>query len=64
MALTPQEKQMVLNILDEVDRSIVVKILATLESFSNWLSRTLYLIYVKIQYSLQSFWQSIRNVFS
>jgi hypothetical protein len=64
MTLTPQEEQIVINFLDEFDRSIIVKILATLESFSDWLSRTFYLIYIKIQHRLQRFWQSIRNFFS
>lgn len=64
MALTPEEKQKVIDFLDEVDRNVLDKILATLKSFSDWLSRTLYRIYLKIEYGLQSFWQSIRNVFS
>jgi hypothetical protein len=64
MALTPEEKKWVLKALDEADRGVVDKILASLKSFSDWLANTLYSIYLKIKDGLQSFWQSIRNVFS
>lgn len=64
MALTPEEKKWVLKALDEADRGVVDKILASLKSFSDWLADTLYSIYIKIKDGLQSFWQSVRNVFS
>ena len=64
MVLTPKEKEWVINALEEAERSLVDKILASPKAFANWLADNLYSIYLKIKDGLQSFWQSIRNVFS
>jgi hypothetical protein len=64
MPLTSEEKQRVINALDELDRGAIDKILADLEAFRNWLLVELYWIYIKIKHGLQSLWNSIRNFFS
>jgi hypothetical protein len=64
MALTPEEKQWVLEALNEASEQEKKKALKSHESFGNWLSRNLYEIYLKIKDFLQSLWQSIRDFFS
>jgi uncharacterized protein YpuA (DUF1002 family) len=64
MAMTAAEKQKVINALDELDRSTLDKILASLNSFTNWLENQLYSIYCKIRDSIRSLWNSICNFFS
>lgn len=46
MALTPQEKQQVLDALDELDRQEQKKVLSSQKSFLTWLSLVLYAIYL------------------
>lgn len=64
MPLTSEEKQKVLDALDELDRDALDKILASLKAFSKWLKRVLYEIYLQIEDGLQSLWNSIRSFFS
>ncbi|CCH92604.1 conserved hypothetical protein [Microcystis aeruginosa PCC 9432] len=64
MPLTSEEKQKVLDALDELDRDDLDKILAGLKAFSKWLKRVLYEIYLQIEDGLQSLWNSIRSFFS
>ncbi|GCL45463.1 hypothetical protein [Microcystis aeruginosa] len=64
MALSDREKQTVIDYLDSLDDALKAIILASLEAFSEWLSNTLYSIYLKIKDGLRSLWQSIRNFFS
>lgn len=64
MALTDREKQSVIDYLDNLDDAIIAIILASLEAFAEWLSKTLYSIYLKIKDGLRSLWQSICNFFS
>jgi hypothetical protein len=64
MAMTAAEKQKVLNALDELDRSQLDRILASLQSFANWLENQLYSIYCKVRDSIRSLWNSICKFFS
>lgn len=64
MALSDREKQTVIEYLDNLDDAIKAIILASLEAFAEWLSNTLYSIYLKIKDGLSRLWQSIRNYFS
>jgi hypothetical protein len=64
MALSNSEKQTVIEYLDNLDDAAKAIVLASLEAFAEWLSNTLYSIYLKIKDGLRSLWQSIRNYFS
>ncbi|CCI27153.1 conserved hypothetical protein [Microcystis aeruginosa PCC 9809] len=64
MALSDRKKQTVIDYLDSLDDALKAIILASLEAFAEWLSNTLYSIYLKIKDGLRSLWQSIRNFFS
>ena len=64
MAMTAAEKQRVIQMLDELDRSKLERILASVEAFGNWLYDQAYSIYCKVRDSLRSLWQSICNLFS
>lgn len=64
MALSDREKQTVIDYLDSLDDAVKAIILASLEAFAEWLSNTLYSIYLKIKDGLSRLWQSIRNYFS
>jgi hypothetical protein len=46
MALTPQEKQQVLDALDELDRQEQKKVLSSQKSFLTWLALVLYAVYL------------------
>lgn len=64
MALSAEEKKRVMNILDELDRNQLDKILASLDSFGKWLSTAAYSIYYKVKDALNSLWRSICDLFS
>jgi hypothetical protein len=64
MALSNSEKQTVIEYLDNLDDAAKAIVLASLEAFAEWLSNTLYSIYLKIKDGLSRLWQSIRNYFS
>lgn len=64
MALSNSEKQTVIEYLDNLDDAIKAIVLASLEAFAEWLSNTLYSIYLKIKDGLSRLWQSILNYFS
>jgi hypothetical protein len=64
MALSDREKQTVIEYLDNLDDAVKAIVLASLEAFAEWLSNTLYSIYLKIKDGLSRLWQSIRNYFS
>lgn len=64
MGMTNEEKQRVMNMLDELDRSKLDQVLASIEAFGNWLYNQAYSIYCKVKDSLRNLWQSIRNFFS
>ncbi|KOR33681.1 ribonuclease [Planktothricoides sp. SR001] len=62
--MTDEEKRRVVELLDELDRSELDKVLASVDAFGNWLYDKLYSIYCKVRDALRSLWQSIRNFFS
>ena len=64
MGLSDREKQTVIEYLDNLDDAIKAIVLASLEAIAEWLSNTLYSIYLKIKDGLRSLWQSILNYFS
>jgi hypothetical protein len=64
MALSDREKQTVIEYLDNLDDAVKAIVLASLEAFAEWLSNTLYSIYLKIKDGLNRLWQSICNYFS
>jgi hypothetical protein len=64
MALTPEEKKWVLKALEEADRNLIEKILASLRAFSDWLRITSIKIFNKVKDNLQNLWKSICNFFS
>jgi hypothetical protein len=59
MALTASEQQRVLDMLNQMDRSTLKRILASVESFADWLSKSLYSIYVKVKGAIYSMWDSM-----
>jgi hypothetical protein len=46
MALTPEEKKQIISMLEQEDKFNLKKILASLQSFLNWLMVALYAIYL------------------
>lgn len=64
MALTPEEKQKVLDMLDKADEEEKKQALSSQQSFGDWLADVLYDIFIKIRDFLGSLWQSICNWFS
>jgi hypothetical protein len=64
MALTEAEKQKVGKMLDELDRSKLDMVLASLDAFGKWLSSAAYSIYCKVKDALSSLWRSICDFFS
>ncbi|GAK50614.1 hypothetical protein U14_01847 [Candidatus Moduliflexus flocculans] len=63
MAMTPREKERVMKMLDELDRSTLQRVLASLESFANWLANAAYSIYCKIRDSLRGLWEWLCDIF-
>jgi hypothetical protein len=64
MAMTAEEKLRVMNMLDELDRSDLEKVLASLNAFGDWLRNSAYAIYCKVKDALSNLWKSICNFFS
>jgi isopropylmalate/homocitrate/citramalate synthase len=64
MALTPEEKKEILRMIEELDKSQIDIILASLEAFRKWLFNELNDIYQKVKNGLQDMWRSVRNFFS
>jgi hypothetical protein len=64
MALTPEDKKKIMKMLDEVDRNILDKILASLNAFCKWLQNELYDIFIKIGNALNDLWDGICDFFS
>jgi len=62
--MTDEEKRRVVAMLDELDRSKLDKVLASLSSFRDWLRTSLYSIYCKVKDALERLWTSIRDFFS
>ena len=59
MALTASEKQRIIDSLDNMDRSKIQRVLASVESFANWLSDSLHSIYMKVKDVIYSMWESM-----
>jgi isopropylmalate/homocitrate/citramalate synthase len=64
MALTPEEKKEILRMIEELDKSQIDIILASLEAFRKWLFNEFNDIYQKVKNGLQDMWRSVRNFFS
>lgn len=64
MALTPEERKRVLEMLDQEDRNSLQRILASLNAFRKWLQNALYYIFIKIESALSDLWAGIRDFFS
>ena len=62
--MTSEEKQRVIDMLDEMDRNQLDRVLASVQAFGNWLRSSLYSIYCKVRDALGKLWQSICNFFS
>lgn len=64
MALTPAERQKIMGMLDQLERSQLDTTLASLEAFGKWLSSAAYSIYCKVKDALSSLWRSICDLFN
>lgn len=62
--MTPEEKRRALDLLDEMDRNQLDRVLASVQAFGNWLHNAAYSIYCKVRNALGKFWQSICNLFN
>lgn len=63
MVMTPEERQRVIDLLDQMDVQKRERTLSTNDSFERWLKNTFNEIYNKIKDFLQSLWDSIRSFF-
>lgn len=63
MALSDFEKEQVINALERIDDASRVLIIASIEAFTEWLSNTLYSIYLKVKDALTRLWNWIRSQF-
>jgi hypothetical protein len=63
MALTAQDKRLVLNRLDELDRLSLDRITASQDAFERWLANRLPDIYRKVKAALQRAWDWFRSLF-
>jgi hypothetical protein len=64
MALSDYEKAKILDALDRLTDSNKLVVLASLDAFSEWLAKVLYVIYLKVQNSLGKLWQWLKAKFS
>ncbi len=62
--MTDAEKRRVMEMLDNLERSELDKVLASVQSFGNWLYSAAYSIYCKVKDALSKFWQSLCNLFN
>ena len=63
MALTSEEREKILNLMDQLDSNERQKKISSLEAFGNWLSNVASSIYSKVKDTLSSLWSSICNLF-
>lgn len=61
--MTKEEKERVIDMLDQLDRSQIDKIMASVEAFGKWLSSAAYSIYCKVKDALNSLWRSVCSFF-
>lgn len=64
MALTTEDRQRVLNMLDQADEEEKNMALQSERNFGRWLENNLNQIFQKIKNYLSNLWQSIKNFFS
>ncbi|MBW8877875.1 MAG: hypothetical protein JF614_23165 [Acidobacteria bacterium] len=64
MALSEVEKELVIQMLDELDDRVRRIVLASLEALAEWLRNVAYAIFQKIRPMLQSFWQWLKSLFA
>lgn len=62
--MTDEEKQKVMDMLEDLEREELNKVLGSQSSFRDWLRTSLYSIYCKVKDALERLWTSIRNFFS
>ena len=62
MALTNEEKARILERLEQLSDAARDAAIATLDSFVNWLKRSLNYIYEKIKDSIRNIWNYIRDL--
>ncbi|WP_166482031.1 hypothetical protein [Scytonema sp. UIC 10036] len=62
--MTDEEKQRVLEMLDQLDSGERERKISSLEAFSNWLRSAATEIYNKVKDQLQRFWSTICSIFS
>jgi len=62
MALTNEEKERVIEKLEQLSDAARDAAIATLESFVKWLDRTLNYIYQKIKDGIRKLWNYIRDL--
>lgn len=63
MALSNEEKQRVIEHLDNIDDQVRRIVLATLEAFEEWLKKNLYKIFIKIAEGLVTLWRWLCSYF-
>jgi hypothetical protein len=63
MALSEHEKQIVINMLEQVDEAVKKIILSTLEAFVRWLTEVAYSIYLKIKEGIRNLWEWLCELF-
>ena len=63
MTLTAEEKERVIELLENMYDAQRAIVLATLDAFASWLINAAYYIYQKIKNALQSLWAWIRGQF-
>jgi hypothetical protein len=62
--MNDQDRRDIIDALNRENRSAQERILATLDSFKNWVMLALYVIYLKIRNKLQSLWNWLRLAFA
>jgi hypothetical protein len=58
-----KDRKEIINALEKEKQSKIERILATFDSFKNWMIVTCYLIYKKVQIELNKLFKRLRTVF-
>lgn len=64
MSLSAEEREKVLRMFEKLDRGERHRVLASIESFTNWLSRTCWDIFYKIADIISDMWRTLKSFFS
>lgn len=64
MALTPKQREDLINKLDQLDSVEVDNILSSMHNFVDWLYYNVRAIYNAVKNALQSVWDWIKSIFS